>query len=80
MKLSTRARYGLKALIDLGLHCETEAVSIQSIASRQNISDSYLEQLMAKLEEGRSGGKHQRCRRRISSGDVRRQKSLSAIS
>ena len=46
MKLSTRARYGLKALIDLGLHCETEAVSIQSIASRQNISDSYLEQKM----------------------------------
>ena len=39
MKLSTRARYGLKALIDLGLHCETEAVSIQSIAVRQNISD-----------------------------------------
>ena len=51
MKLSTRARYGLKALIDLGLHCETEAVSIQSIASRQNISDSYLEQLMAKLKK-----------------------------
>ena len=51
MKLSTRARYGLKALIDLGLHCETEAVSIQSIASRQNISDSYLEQLMAKLRK-----------------------------
>ena len=44
MKLSTRARYGLKALIDLGLHCETEAVSIQSIAGRQNISDSYLDQ------------------------------------
>ena len=51
MKLSTRARYGLKALIDLGLHCETEAVSIQSIAVRQNISDSYLEQLMAKLKK-----------------------------
>lgn len=51
MKLSTRARYGLKALIDLGLHCETEAVSIQSIASRQNISDGYLEQLMAKLKK-----------------------------
>ena len=51
MKLSTRARYGLKALIDLGLHCETEAVSIQSIAGRQNISDSYLEQLMAKLKK-----------------------------
>lgn len=52
MKLSTRARYGLKALVDLGLHCETEeAVSIQSIAVRQNISISYLEQLMAKLKK-----------------------------
>ena len=50
MKLSTRARYGLRALIDLGLHSEEEAVSIQSIAGRQNISVSYLEQLMAKLK------------------------------
>ncbi|MDO4305570.1 MAG: Rrf2 family transcriptional regulator [Eubacteriales bacterium] len=50
MKLSTRARYGLRALIDMGLHCENEAVSIQSIAGRQNISESYLEQLMAKLK------------------------------
>ena len=41
MKLSTRARYGLKALIDLGLHCETEAVSIQSIASRQLSGAAY---------------------------------------
>ena len=51
MKLSTRARYGLKALVDLGLHCETEAVSIQSISDRQGISVSYLEQLMAKLKK-----------------------------
>ncbi len=50
MKLSTRARYGLRALIDLGLHSEEEAVSIQSIAGRQNISVSYLEQLMVKLK------------------------------
>ena len=66
MKLSTRARYGLKALIDLGLHCETEAVSIQSIASRQNISDSYLEQLMAKLKKAGlvdSHGKNQMLQR-----------------
>lgn len=48
MKLSTRARYGLKAMIDLAVHDE-EAVSIQSIASRQRIPDSYLEQLMGKL-------------------------------
>lgn len=51
MKLSTRAKYGLRALIDMGLHCENEAVSIQSIASRQNISESYLEQLMARLKK-----------------------------
>ena len=51
MKLSTRARYGLRALIDLGVYSENEAVSIQSIADRQNISDSYLEQLMARLKK-----------------------------
>lgn len=34
-----------------GQHCDTETVSIQSIAVRQKISDSYLEQLMAKLKK-----------------------------
>lgn len=51
MKLSTRARYGLRALIDLGLYSKNEAVSLQSIAGRQNISVSYLEQLMALLKK-----------------------------
>ncbi len=51
MKLSTRARYGLKALIDLGLHSANEAISLQSIAERQDISTSYLEQLMALLKK-----------------------------
>ena len=51
MKLSTRAIYGLRAMIDLGVYSETEAVSIQSIAGRQNISVSYLEQLMALLRK-----------------------------
>ena len=58
MKLSTRARYGLKALIDLGLHSANEAISLQSIAERQDISTSYLEQLMAMLKKagGAYGG------------------------
>ena len=59
MKLSTRAKYGLKALIDLGLYSEKEAVSLQSIAGRQNISVSYLEQLKAGLVKsvrGAAGG------------------------
>jgi len=49
MKLSTKGRYGLRAMIDLALYSETEPVSIQSIANRQNISESYLEQLVRKL-------------------------------
>lgn len=51
MKLSTKGKYGLRALIDLAVYSEEEAVSIQSIATRQNISNSYLEQLMAKLKK-----------------------------
>ena len=51
MKLSTKGRYGLRALIDLALYSDQEAVSIQSISTRQHISDSYLEQLMRKLKK-----------------------------
>jgi len=51
MKLSTKGRYGLRALIDLALYSEEEAVSISSIAKRQNISDRYLEQLVSKLKK-----------------------------
>lgn len=51
MKLSTKGRYGLRALIDLAQYSEEEAVSIASIAARQNISESYLEQLVAKLRK-----------------------------
>ena len=51
MKLSTKGRYGLRALIDLAVYSGDETVSIASIASRQNISESYLEQLIAKLRK-----------------------------
>lgn len=50
MKISTKGRYGLRALIDLAVNSEEEAVSINSIAARQNISESYLEQLMGKMK------------------------------
>lgn len=50
MKLSTKGRYGLRAFIDLAVWGEQEPVSLTSIAERQNISLSYLEQLMAKLK------------------------------
>ena len=51
MKLSTKGRYGLRALLDLALHNEEEAVSLQSIANRQRISPGYLEQLMRLLKK-----------------------------
>lgn len=51
MKLSTKGRYGLRAMIDLADYSEEMPQSIANIAVRQSISDSYLEQLMAKLRK-----------------------------
>lgn len=51
MELSTKGRYGLRALIDLALYSDEEAVPLQSIAARQGISESYLEQLMRLLRK-----------------------------
>ena len=51
MKLSTQGRYGLRAMIDLADFSEEMPQSIANIAARQSISDSYLEQLMAKLKK-----------------------------
>lgn len=51
MKISTKGRYGLRALIDLAQYSEIEPVSINSIAARQRISEGYLEQLMTLLKK-----------------------------
>ena len=51
MKISTKGRYGLRALIDLAQYSEIEPVSISSIAARQSISEGYLEQLMSLLKK-----------------------------
>lgn len=51
VKLSTKGRYGLRAIVDLAKYSENEPVSIGSIAERQDISERYLEQLMAKLKK-----------------------------
>lgn len=51
MKLSTKGKYGLRAFIDLAVWGEEKPVSLNSIAERQEISVSYLEQLMAKLKK-----------------------------
>ncbi|SCZ81769.1 RrF2 family transcriptional regulator [Acidaminobacter hydrogenoformans] len=51
MKLSTRGRYGLKAMFDLALNDGDAPISLTSIAERQGISVNYLEQLIAPLKK-----------------------------
>lgn len=51
MKISTKGRYGLRAMLDLALNSTEEAIALSGVAERQNISISYLEQLIAKLKK-----------------------------
>jgi len=51
MKLSTKGRYGLRAMLDLALNAREDAVSIKSISERQSISENYLEQIIATLKK-----------------------------
>ena len=50
MRLSTKGRYGLRAVVDLAIHSRDESVTLGSIAQRQDLSEGYLEQLIAKLK------------------------------
>ena len=52
MKLSTRTRYGTRALLELALHSGKEPVSLKDIARQQQISLPYLEHLIAPLIAG----------------------------
>jgi Rrf2 family cysteine metabolism transcriptional repressor len=52
MKLSTRARYGTRALLELALHRGEGPVLLREIAKRQQISLPYLEHLIAPLIAG----------------------------
>ncbi|MEK7815460.1 MAG: Fe-S cluster assembly transcription factor [Pseudomonadota bacterium] len=53
MKLTTKGRYAVTAMLDLALRYDKGAITLADIARRQGISLSYLEQLFAKLR--RSG-------------------------
>ena len=52
MKLSTKGRYAVMAMVDLARHGNGSPVSLAEIAEREEISLSYLEQLFAKLRRG----------------------------
>ncbi len=50
MKISTRARYGVRAMLDLAIHYEAGPVLVKDIARRQQISGKYLEQILITLK------------------------------
>jgi Rrf2 family iron-sulfur cluster assembly transcriptional regulator len=49
MRLTTKGRFAVTAMIDLALRCSEGPVSLAGISERQKISLSYLEQLFGKL-------------------------------
>ena len=49
MRLTTKGRYAVTAMLDLAIHANQGPVSLADISTRQEISLSYLEQLFAKL-------------------------------
>lgn len=49
MRLTTKGRYAVTAMLDLAFHSQKRPVTLTDIATRQTISLSYLEQLFARL-------------------------------
>jgi Rrf2 family transcriptional regulator, iron-sulfur cluster assembly transcription factor len=53
VRLTTKGRYAVTAMLDLALHGASGPVTLAEIAARQGISQSYLEQLFGKLKRAR---------------------------
>jgi len=51
MRLSTKGRYGVRAMFDLAMHSQEGAVTLKSVAQREHISEKYLEHLFASLKK-----------------------------
>lgn len=54
MRLTSKGRYAVRAMLDLTTHSNGNPVRLQEISSRQNISLHYLEQLFRKLRNGQA--------------------------
>ena len=52
MRLTTKGRYAVTAMLDLSINSTKGPVNLSDISRRQDISLSYLEQLFAKLRRG----------------------------
>jgi Rrf2 family transcriptional regulator, cysteine metabolism repressor len=51
MRLSTKGRYGVRAMFDLAMHSGEGAIALKSVAHREHISEKYLEHLFANLKK-----------------------------
>ena len=51
MKLTTKGRYAVTAMMDLALHAKLDHIALVDIAERQNISQAYLEKLFGSLRK-----------------------------
>lgn len=49
MKLTTKGRYAVTAMLDVAMHTKNGPVSLAEVARRQKLSLSYLEQLFSRL-------------------------------
>ena len=56
MRLTTKGRFAVTAMIDLAMHAQHGTVKLSAISERQHISLSYLEQLFSKLRRARLVG------------------------
>ncbi len=51
MKLTTKARYGVRLVLDIANNCSEGPVCLKDISKRQNISEKYLWQLVSRLQK-----------------------------
>ena len=50
MRMSTKGRYGARAMLDIAMHDDKGPVSLRDLAQRQDLSVKYLEQLIQPLK------------------------------
>lgn len=83
MRLTTKGRYAVTAMLDLAYHSQINPVTLTDIAARQTISLSYLEQLFARLRRAGMvkgvrgpGGGYKLCRK---AGDINIAEIIAAV-
>ena len=83
MRLTTKGRYAVAAMLDLAFHSQIKPVTLTEIAARQTISLSYLEQLFARLRRAGMvkgvrgpGGGYKLCRK---ASDINISEIISAV-